>query len=685
MGKLPQESSIPSISNTSPVIKFPTTIAPILTTSIVNESKFEINRNELNYPTNKDSYIPGMITVIYKNSYEIKLDKVSKKIFALSKTTSNEIEKILINHELKKSVGFIPDNIDDNGITKLKKSQKELSQKYKIDFPSLESIHNYTFPEDSDTVKICEELRKLPYVDTAYPIPVAKISTALPPPTFIGRQTINDIHKSLPISSNDQFFGSSFSEDTYWSWFNHHKIFQAWDIYKSNFGNPADISNLTQTQLPIIGVIDDGFYKDSSVDAPPYLVGSHYDVNGGYVDTDTSPHTGYDSNNLRSHGTSMANIIASPKNNSKYLCGVIPGARIYPVKIDYLKSPTNTYSISSASIGPAITAAANASVDVINVSLELSNPSRPISTNTAIDIAIQYAMNKQILVVIAAGNYKQNLNLITQPTDYGVITVGGSSDSSESNRIWDDGVSSLAGSNYGQMIDLAAQGKNIISPTWYVSTNSVSATINDGTSPSTAIVSGVIGMMKKILNQKGLTYTPQELREIVSHTGTLGISSITTANEWLGRGLSDTSVNYSFSSSGSINTYAEMRDLNAWAALTVVNNTGYSKLVRVFNTDDNIFITTNGDWSATSGYKQENYFNDAFWGYSSFPSGNYVSFWGNNAGGNASVGYQTYINGKFSLERIQGVLSRYNTATTSNYYYTLGNNSSGLFFPWSFY
>lgn len=320
-------------------------------------------------------------------------------------------------------------------------------------------------------------------------------------------------------------------------------------------------------------------------------------------------------------------------------------------------------------------------VDVINVSLELSNPSKPVSTNTEVDLAIQYAASKKIPVVIAAGNYKTNLDTITQPTDYGAITVGGSSDSSGFNKIWDEGTK---GTNYGKLIDLVAQAQNVGSATWYVNSNSVSGTSNSGSSPSTAIVSGVVGMMVKTLKQKNVPqFTPQEIRDVISHTGTLGISSSTSSGKWLGRGLSDPNVNYPFSSAGSVNTQAEMRDLNAWAALTVVNNTNYAKLVRVFNTDDTVFITTNGDWSSTSGYKQENYFADAFWGYSSFPAGNYVSFWGNNNGGNASAGYQTYINGKFNLERIQGVLSRCNT-TTNYYYFTLGNNPSGLFFPWSF-
>lgn len=191
LSNLPQSSAIPGVVNTTPTnFNFPTTVPQVATPSVEKEAKFEVNRPELNYPTSKDSYIPGMITVIYKNSYGVKLDKISKKILASSKTTSDEIEKTLTNHKLRESVGFLPDNIDDNGIAEMKKSQKELSQKYKIDFPSLESVYHYTFPEDADTIKICEELRKLPYVDAAYPVPMANTSTALPPPTFVGRQSV---------------------------------------------------------------------------------------------------------------------------------------------------------------------------------------------------------------------------------------------------------------------------------------------------------------------------------------------------------------------------------------------------------------------------------------------------------------------------------------------------------------
>ena len=657
--------------------------------NLKSDEKIEFNKDYLNYPKSLDSIAKGLISVIYKNSYKIRTIKKSTEMSSNDKNITDEINIKLNGYKIKSTTSLLPENAD---LVNLKKVQMDLSDKFKIDFPELSSIHFYEFPEDSDTIKISEELRKLPYVETAYPTPIGTTSST-PAPNFISRQSIYDIHKNVPSPSNDPFF-ASLSENVYWSWFNHHKIFQAWDIYRQNFGNVSDISNVAQSDLPIIAVVDNGFYKGADADSPTYFTGSHYGVNGAFIDTNTSQHTQYNINNPTlsdSHGTSMANIIASPKNNGVAFCVVIPNARIYPVKIDLgYDSINDKYYLSTASMAAGIINAGsmngwwgNPNVDVINASLEISNPSRPISYDSVVNSAIQYAIGQGKSVVISAGNDKTNLDTYTSPSDYGAVIVGGSS--SYDGKIWNS--STTEGSNYGQSVTLASQGGEIYAPTWRVSTNSLNLTnLNNGTSPAAAEVSGVLGMLKKLAVKKGVSYTPQELRDVIAYSATLGVSSLPSNSQpsnypppalntkkFLGRGLANTNDN--------INLYAEMRDMNAWSALSVVNNSNYPNLVRIFNSDDFTWATTNGDWNAR--YASENYFDESFWGFSNpLSSGTTLNFFtSNNAGGNGSIGYQVYNYGKFNVGRNYGVLTRYDTSTGSMtpYYNTVGPSTSGWF------
>ncbi len=664
--------------------------------------KFILNRPELNYP-DKNSIVPGMVSIIFKNSYQFKVDKKLNKLISQNSVYTEQVNKILNKYKVKNMKDFMP---EDDDISKLDEAQKSLSAKYSIDFPKLSSIHCYVFPENTDTIKLSEELRKLPFVDAAYPSTIAS-GTSTPQPNVISRQSLSDIHKDFPAPGStikDPYFISG-SEKNSWAWFNHHKIFQAWDIYKRNFGNVADISNVLQTNLPIIAVIDDGFYKGNAsntdgVDAPTYLTGSHYDSNGNLLNTDTSPNIYYNSNNTNlkySHGTSMANIIASPKGNYYGLCGVIPNARIYPIKMDYLyNSSTNKYFYTNASIISAINKAATldgtngtTNVDAISISVGLGTDtplsSKPLSYDPAIDDAIQTANSRGRTVVISAGNALNNLDAFTDPSDHNTIVVGGSS--SFDGKMWSPVNTTNTGTNFGHIVSLAAQADSIYAPTWNASTNTVEPIApNDGTSPSTAIVSGVIGMAKRLATKKGINYTPDEMRKLISYTGTLGVSTLPSNSQpsnfpapspsskrFLGMGLTDTNNN--------INLYAEMRDLNAWAALTIVENANNSKVVRIYNSDDYTWATTNNDWN--NRYTTENYFDESFWAFpNTLPSGTSLNFFTNNVYNNGSIGYQIYNYGKFDKERIYGVLAKYDTSTSTNpaiYYNTVGPSTGGWF------
>lgn len=659
----------------------PSPSSPAIASSLVNkQEKFVLDKYEQDYPS-KDSIVPGMISVIYKNNYKFKVNRKTRKLEANDVKHSDEVSSILNKHKLREVNDLMPDNADQ---VKLANIQKDLSSKFGMDFPELSSLHSYVFPEDTDTIKLAEELRKLPYVETAYPTQKV-VTSSTPSPNFIARQGMSDIHRPTPPYTNDT--GFSRQENNDWGWFNHHKIFQAWSIYSSAFGW-SDITQVSQADKPVIAVIDDGFYKASSVDAPTYLTGAHFSYSGAYLDTNTDPHTQYNPYNTDkdlSHGTAMANIIGSPKNNSIGLCGVIPGAKIYPLKIDYkYNSTSNVYELNSDAMVAAINKATtmngtngNPNVDVISASLviTINSKDQPISFNSTVNSAIQYAIAQNKSVVLSSGNTNTNLDTYTTPFDYGAIVVGGS-DRFKGTK-WED--NTLEGSGFGNTVDISADAKQVSACTWNVRGNNVTGLVyNTGVSPSTAIVAGVVGMAKKLAEKKGFNYTPKELREVIAHTGTLGVSSnpppAIGSKKFLGRGLSDGNNN--------INLYAEMRDLNAWAALTVINNANYPKLTRVFNNDDYTYPTTNDDWAGR--YSTENYFDDAFWGFPNpLPANTRLTFQSFNTGGNGSLGYQIYTYGKFDKERIYGVLSRYNTSMTasnlSNQYFSIGTSLTNEF------
>lgn len=662
------------------------------------KEKINFDKPELNYP-DKSTIAPGLISIIYKNPYKVRVSKINKQVEAIENSDADKINKILQDYRVISLVSLMPQNAD---IDKFKAAQIKLSEDNNIDYPELDSMHCYKFPDDADTIKIAEELRKLPFVETAYPSPMAHTDST-PNPTFVARQTGSNIHSALPPYSNDsEFISYSQSETAIWYWYNKHKIFQTWDIYKSSFGNPADISQLSVLDLPTIAVVDEGFEKTTAVDAPPYITGVHLNSAGSYLDTNTSINTVWNNNNplLRfSHGTAMANIIASPKNNSKGFCGIIPGARIYPIKIDYTYNSFNdSYYLSGPAIAAGISRAADQSyVDVINVSLSIqgnnSNEDRPISYDSQIYSSIDYATTVKKVVVISAGNKNTNLNTYSTPGNNGAIIVGGSG---FDGKKWSD--TTYEGSSSGYVIDLTAHAKDVFAWTMdiqYPANPTPTFHGNTGTSPATAIVSGVAAMMKKMSDSKGLFLLPREIRDVIARTGTLSITkpNITSlptpatppppdAKTFLGRGLTDidSAGNYN-----NVNLYAEMRDLNAWAALTVIKNSNYANLVRIFNNDDYAWATTNGDWNGR--YTTENYFDESFWGFDALSSGTVLNFFTNNVGSNGSLGYQVYNNGRFSKERIYGVLSRYDTASYPNstlLFDTVGPNTSGWFGGWNY-
>ena len=133
---------------------------------------------------------------------------------------------------------------------------------------------------------------------------------------------------------------------------------------------------------------------------------TNYKVVGGYnfVQTGQPP---LDSNG---HGTQVAGVIAA----DGVIKGIAPKAKILAYKVS-----EDGEGVSSELITRAIKKAINDSADIINISLGVNK------TNTKIENAINLALEKEIFVVVAAGNDGPDQSTIGSPgRNFGSVTVG---------------------------------------------------------------------------------------------------------------------------------------------------------------------------------------------------------------------------------------------------------------------
>jgi hypothetical protein len=192
---------------------------------------------------------------------------------------------------------------------------------------------------------------------------------------------------------------------------------------------------------------------------------------GGYdfVDEDNNPRP----NPLdpeEQHGTHVAGIISAETNNS---IGIAGTAGTYPVKILPLRvlayGNGNDFDIAEA-----IKYAADKGVEVINMSLG------GYGSSEVLEDAVEYALEKNVVVVAAAGNEMDNANYYSPANIDGVVTVSAVNN-----------MNSLAGfSNYGTVVELAAPGVNILS-----SVPGARYESWDGTSMATPFVSGSAALL----------------------------------------------------------------------------------------------------------------------------------------------------------------------------------------------
>ncbi len=185
-------------------------------------------------------------------------------------------------------------------------------------------------------------------------------------------------------------------------------------------------------------------------------------IRGDHVDNDWDP---YDGNG---HGTHTAGIAAAVTNNARGIAGMAPEATIYAVRV-LDESGSGTLQ----NVANGIIHAADNGADVINLSL--GSPNDSITLKEAVD----YAWNKGVVVVAAAGN--DGSAQPTYPAYYSDAIAVAATDSDESKASF---------SNYGNWVDVAAPGVNIYS----TYTDGGYASLS-GTSMATPHVAGLAGLL----------------------------------------------------------------------------------------------------------------------------------------------------------------------------------------------
>lgn len=264
------------------------------------------------------------------------------------------------------------------------------------------------------------------------------------------------------------------------------KVDQAWNY---SHGSPATV----------VAVIDDGVYTGHpDLDSNMWINYGEIEGNGkdddnnGYIDDRWGwdfISNSKDMTTLGTHGTMVAGIIGAESNNTTGISGINWNVKLMPI------IACDNNGCNSGAITNAIKYAVNNGANIINLSLA----GQVFNYTNDFNEVIKYAFDRDVLVVIAAGNgdveggIGRNLNITkvspvcNDGNENMVLGVGAIN---ESNQItpW---------SNYGNCADIYAPGENIVStavPAY--STLSGFYDRADGTSFSAPIVSGIAALIK---------------------------------------------------------------------------------------------------------------------------------------------------------------------------------------------
>ncbi|MFJ1755246.1 S8 family serine peptidase [Kitasatospora sp. NPDC088134] len=232
-----------------------------------------------------------------------------------------------------------------------------------------------------------------------------------------------------------------------------------------NYGMAERVWPISQGDGVIVAVIDGGVDPNH-----PDLVGQVLpgaDFSGG--NTDGRVPDG-------AHGTAMASDIAAHGHGDNAgVMGLAPKAKILPVKIALGKTTIEGKVLDGSLVGKAIRYSVDHGAKVINMSFVGGS-----SVDDGYRTAVEYAIQKDVVLVAGAGNFGNNL--IEYPAAFpGVVVASGIT---ETGDMWPK-------SNTGPQVTLAAPAENIRN----ADLNNMYGT-GSGTSDSAAFVSGIAALVR---------------------------------------------------------------------------------------------------------------------------------------------------------------------------------------------
>jgi subtilisin family serine protease len=252
--------------------------------------------------------------------------------------------------------------------------------------------------------------------------------------------------------------------------------------------NHSDLKNNTwinEDEIPNNGIDDDcnGFIDDFR--------------GWDFVNNDNDPIDDF------GHGTACAGVAAGVPNNSKGIAGVCWNSKIMPVKsLNFLGSAT------VIRIARGIKYAADNDANIISMSFG------GIKKSYLINYAVDYAYDKNIVLIAAAGNGNTNTN--HYPAAYENVIAVSATDNKDKRMII--GILEIkAASNFGPWIDVAAPGKKIYTsmPTYFVIMNLRGYKRNyeylSGTSMSAPYVSGLAALILS----KNPDFSNEEVKSLI--------------------------------------------------------------------------------------------------------------------------------------------------------------------------
>lgn len=214
-----------------------------------------------------------------------------------------------------------------------------------------------------------------------------------------------------------------------------------------------------------------------------------------------------DNNATTFHGTRVASIIAATTNNSVNMAGIARNCRIMAVKVlNAGDNRTGTATGTYASIAEGIIYAADHGASIINLSLGGPEISDTLTS------AVNYALNKKVVVVAAAGNTLSPPCPVNYPAAISKVIAVGAVDENDSLASF---------SCTGTALDLVAPGTNIRS----AGQSGTSASNINGTSFSSPMVAGVAALIRSINADFSVEEVTQYLDFTADDKGTLGFDS----------------------------------------------------------------------------------------------------------------------------------------------------------------